>query len=456
MCNGVRIGHNVSSYHQVDEAFCDDENIVGTDLDDVIKFVDAMEKFEEQSGALLSRNKKSKIMYIGNWAGRQDSPYPWLQVVHEIKVFGLVLTPNYTSTLRRTWEEVLRGFQKTIYSWKERGLESMFQRAEAARTFAQSKLWYVSQVLPLPASFAKKMESLLSSFLFRGKPERLKLCELYNPPSGGGLGLIDIRSKADALFLKQLTRMLHWEGGGSYKHLSYWLGAHLLQHLPSMMERSPVLHTAPPPYHQYALDLLNEAFKYGMDPDKLEGVTAKRTYLEFTDTLPEPKVTDKFTSVNFPGDVWPRLSYTSLTTEPRQIVFDSIHGLIRNRARLYEQERVGDPHCLQCPDQVADVEHIFCHCQLVRNSWLYVRNLVCQHQPELRGVEDKVLTRFLFPRDNCDQEVVWLLANFMQVVQEQCVARNSAVTVAGTRGILKERLRMMQTRAVQLPLVTIP
>ena len=45
----------------------------------------------------------------------------------------------------------------------------MFQQAEVARTFAQSKLWCVSQVLPLPKPIAKKIESLLSSFLFSGK-----------------------------------------------------------------------------------------------------------------------------------------------------------------------------------------------------------------------------------------------------------------------------------------------
>ena len=50
--------------------------------------------------------KKSKIMFIGNWAGREESPFPWLQVVKELKVFGLVLTPNYSTTLSQTWEGV--------------------------------------------------------------------------------------------------------------------------------------------------------------------------------------------------------------------------------------------------------------------------------------------------------------------------------------------------------------
>lgn len=126
----MRIGPSITSHCHVDEAFCDDETLVGTNINNVINFVKTMEKFEAQSGAILSRTKKSKIMFLGSWAGRQDSPFPWLKVVEEVKVLGLVLTPKYTSTLRRTWEEVLKGFRNTVFSWRERGLVSMFQKAE--------------------------------------------------------------------------------------------------------------------------------------------------------------------------------------------------------------------------------------------------------------------------------------------------------------------------------------
>ena len=456
VCRGVRIGRNISSFCQVDEAFSDDETIVGTDISDVVKFEGEMRKFEAQSGAILNRTRKSKLMYIGSWAGRQDSPFPWLPVVEELKVFGLVLTPHYRTTLGRTWEEVLKGFRKTIFSWRDRNLDSMFERAEVARMFAQSKLWYVSQVLPLPGSYAKKFESLLSSFLFRGKPERLKLEELFLPCSKGGLGLIDVRNKADSLFLKQVTRMLQREGESSYRHLCYWLGAHLQEYLPAMMAPSPVLHTAPPPYHQYALTLLREGFRwFGLDPGDLQKVTAKKIYQEYTSDIPEPKVTDKFPEVNFPSDVWPRLSYTMLPAGPRQIVFDSIHGLSRNRARLYQQRRVSDPWCSVCPRQVplrpavSDMQHIYCNCILVRASWLYVRALVCRHQAELREVEDSLLVHFLFSKESMDREVVWILATFMEMVQEQCVARGSRLLPLAVQARLKERQRTSQSRAVE-------
>ena len=171
----------------------------------------------------------------------------------------------------------------------------------------------------------------------------MKLDKLYNKPAKGGLGLLNVRKKADSLLLKQMTTMLLKDKEGAYHQVSYWLGTHLCRYLPNLMERSPVLHTAPPPYHQYALHLLIDGFQlYGIKPAELGQVTSKQIYTEYIQhTILEPKVTDTFLQVDFPGDVWPRLSYSGLTAGPKQAVFDSVHGLIRNRARLFQQGRVG-------------------------------------------------------------------------------------------------------------------
>ena len=223
-----------------------------------------------------------------------------------------------------------------------------------------------------------------------------------------------------------------------------------------MVVLHPVLTRAPPPYHQHALTLLLEGFQwFGLDPEKLEATTAKKLYKEYTSDIPETKITSKFLNVNFPADVWPRLSYPVLPSGPQQILFDSIHGLTRNRARLYQQGRAGDPWCMVCPRKVplrppvSDLEHIYCSCSRVRAAWLYVRALVFRHQPELRGRGDRTLVRFMFPRESKDQEVVWLLASYMEMVQEVCVARGSKLLPMAVKGRLSERLKMSQLRATK-------
>ena len=210
---------------------------------------------------------------------------------------------------------------------------------------------------------------------------------------------------------------------GAYWHLCYWLGFHLQQHLPAMLNSGPVLQRPPPPFHQHVLNLLLEGFQwFGLESGKLEKVTTKKLYKEYTSDLPHPKITNKFPEVNYPGDVWPRLTYSELTAGPRQAWFDAVHGLTRNRSRLHQQGRAGDPWCQVCPRTIplqppkSDLEHIYCSCVMGRASWIYTKYLVLQHQPELRGSSDSDLVRYRFPRGNLDAEVVWLLATYQEMV----------------------------------------
>ena len=101
-----------------------------------------------------------------------------MKVVDEMKIFGFTVCPNYQQTLKKTWTIVLKGFVKVVHSWQSRQLETLSQRVEVAKVFALSKLYYVAQVLPLPAKHRKHVESCLSKFIFRGRHERLKLGEI--------------------------------------------------------------------------------------------------------------------------------------------------------------------------------------------------------------------------------------------------------------------------------------
>ena len=49
----------------------------------------------------------------------------------------------------------------------------------------------------------------------------------------GGLELVDIRSKAEALFIKQSCRILADLEGSSFKHVKYWTGLYLSDFFPA-------------------------------------------------------------------------------------------------------------------------------------------------------------------------------------------------------------------------------
>ena len=99
----------------------------------------------------------------------------------------------------------------------------------------------------------------------------------------------------------------------------------------------------------------------------LKAVTTKAIYTSrMTDLLVPPKVETKFPQINFQELVYPRLQKKILEVKQRDLMFSLTHGIYRNRARLFEQNRVEDPLC-QTPackreNLVDDIEHIFCTC----------------------------------------------------------------------------------------------
>ena len=153
-----------------------------------------------------------------------------------------MILPTYQETLNKTWEKVVRGFEKVLLSWQSRSLETLSQKVDVVKIFALSKLYYVAQVLPLPPKFKARIESCMSKFIFRGRHERLLLSELENDCEQGGLGLPNISTKADSLLLKQTLRMLSLPNEDSFRHLGYWLGAFLTDDFPELVDLGPVSH----------------------------------------------------------------------------------------------------------------------------------------------------------------------------------------------------------------------
>ena len=74
----------------------------------------------------------------------------------------------------------------------------------------------------------KQFESAMFRFLWSGKLEKLKLDEIKNPASSGGLNLPCVASKADSLFLTQTCRLLAKPGNKQYRHVQYWLGLYAM------------------------------------------------------------------------------------------------------------------------------------------------------------------------------------------------------------------------------------
>ena len=522
MIRAMLTGLIITNFKQLDKSYCDDIETLSSDISDLVKFDEVMVKFEMTSGAILSRTKKSKVMGIGQWRGRQDWPEEvrWMKVVTEMKIFGFTICPTYQQTLKKTWDRVERGFEKVLFSWSSRQLDTLAQRVEVARIFALSKLYYVAQVLPLPAKVTKKINSRLSSFIFRGRHERLKLDELENSCEDGGLGLPDIAVKADALLLKQMCRMLNHPDEKSFRLLGYWLGEFVREtglddNFPELADLGPVSHTMQGafPLQQYMVDIFLEGvdrrevkkdngpvvaapgqhdavLRAGRQAAQMAGrqdawdqqqqqnaaqdvgrvevkenllqiVTTKGIYTSrMKDLLVPPKVESRFPQVNFKL-VYSRMNHMVLETRQKDVSYSIIHGLFKNRDRLYQQGRVDDGLCQHqaCKHSslVESVEHIFCLCFRVRTAWLWLRDKVLElmsDQGPAPVVSNTEMLMLMYPKCRREAEAAFLICTFLELVEREVAVKQKELMVGTVRGVLRAKVEQLSIRAV--PQITFP
>jgi hypothetical protein len=95
-----------------------DVQTLSSDVNDLLKFDQVMQKFEDASGAILSRTKKSKVMGLVSLKSKQDLPEEakWMKTVIEMKIFGFTVCPTYKDTVTKTWNRVVRGFEQVLFS----------------------------------------------------------------------------------------------------------------------------------------------------------------------------------------------------------------------------------------------------------------------------------------------------------------------------------------------------
>ena len=90
------------------------------------------------SGAILSRNKKCKVLGFGTWKDRVAWPLHYLKTVKELKVFGIFFSDSYRFLIKRNWDFRFEKFLEVIRS--PRILETLSQRVEVLKVSALSRV----------------------------------------------------------------------------------------------------------------------------------------------------------------------------------------------------------------------------------------------------------------------------------------------------------------------------
>ena len=91
--------------------FADDYANITIQEQDVLAVDQLSKRYEEQSGALLSRNSKSKVIFLGDWKHPRRKPHlpvNYLKEVENGKVFGFIVKGTVKEIANAPWEVRVR------------------------------------------------------------------------------------------------------------------------------------------------------------------------------------------------------------------------------------------------------------------------------------------------------------------------------------------------------------
>ena len=429
------------------EAYCDDINVLSDNLADFDIVDKVIGKFEKVSGAILSRNKKCKVIGFGNWVSKEDWPLDWVKPVKSEKIFGIFISDSFNEILDLNLDYRFKKFSNIMYSWSNRVLDTLQQRVEVIRMFGLSRVYYVAAVLPMKPKVVKKFEGLMGKYIwnFSGKILRVAIDEMKNKKMEGGMNLPCLASMADSLLFSQLCRLIRSGEKKSLAHAFYWLGDLLEVLAPNSINIGQLRAAETPEYYTYYADLVAEMMiSEKVSAESVKTLKNRTVYAEMTSSFPPPKVVME--SNRDYSTSWRRLHSPVVDCKARDVLFLLLHNKLPVKERLFRIGLGHDPYCLKCAGaEVSDIVHFFCSCEAVYNTWSWLKRQVVQWGQMGAGVEDWEILNLLYVSTSHDAEIVWMVSSYVLYVWEMLHVKKLDVKLDKFFGFLTFKYKMHQT-----------
>ena len=122
----------------------------------------------------------------------QASELPKHNLCEVIKILGIYFGCDVRQRETLNFRETLKSIKKSVNLWKWRGL-SLLRRIQIVKTFAIPKFMFRASVKPTSKELIKEVNSVLYSFIWKGK-DKVKRHALISDVEMGGLKMLDIDS----------------------------------------------------------------------------------------------------------------------------------------------------------------------------------------------------------------------------------------------------------------------
>ncbi|KAJ4429350.1 hypothetical protein ANN_26355 [Periplaneta americana] len=182
--------------------YADDVLFLLRDTDDCVTLPHILETYSAASCAQLN-TRKSFLIPLGSWP--DGLTFNESTTVRQAKILGMTVCNSFEEMVEINWTKTTALTRVTLFQQIHRNL-NLFERVWHVNIFCFSKLWYLAQILPLPVKYATVLERAVSFYIWKDYLYKLRKAQLVLPKDKGGLQLIAVKEKCQALITPNIIR----------------------------------------------------------------------------------------------------------------------------------------------------------------------------------------------------------------------------------------------------------
>ena len=180
---------------------------------------DTIDLFGTYSGLKVNHDK-TEILLLGNM-DVSCSELGVDEISKVIKILGVFFTFDHSFFYKLNFESIEKSLRGLLKGWSWRGL-TLLGKIQVIKSFAIPKILYRVGLISNRKEFIKKINSLLYSFVWKGK-DKVKRTAFINPIDKGGLKMPNIESMISAQRIICIKKYLSTDPAGWKIFLEFYL-----------------------------------------------------------------------------------------------------------------------------------------------------------------------------------------------------------------------------------------
>ena len=354
--------------------YADDVFAVLKNLKSLETLLSLIELYEKGTGAKLNKSK-TEAMWLGAWRSRSDEPLG-LTWVKKMKILGVFF--GTIPVEQDNWMPKINKLEKALHLWRMRSL-SLLGKALVINILGFSKLLYLAKVLIVPSWVFARVNSIVWPFLWGCRMETVARNTCYLKVKDGGINLLNLRMKCQALRVAGMISILANLSDSSFYLCRFYVGRRLSTLRPEWRSlTSNLVPNAVLPSKFYS-DCISVLSSLRLTDENFNCKTFYNLLLSKESS--SPLLSRHWTPVLGPGfsptNLWSRVRDNFSENFKEDILWLIILRGIKVRDSLTRWGYIANPQCSLCGRRET-IDHCFLYCSRVKCVWSHFSPFLSQ------------------------------------------------------------------------------